>query len=264
MSTKVSIITVSYNSAETIRDTIESVANQTHPNIEFIVVDGGSTDGTVDILRENEEVIDKWVSEPDEGIYDAMNEGIQMSTGDVIGILNSDDWYEPQAVETAVRAFDEHADVDLVHGAMNVWNEDGQLDARYGKRERLPAEFVAPFNHPTCFVRRRVYETIGTFSLDLPTAADYDFMLRFLRSDQKDLYLDQVLANFRKGGATTVYPFSPYSQLWRVLRQNKFSYLTTASALCYRGVRDAAAYVVNRFSLTGVRELVRHFAPYRR
>jgi len=258
----VSIITVAYNSAETTLNTIESVRDQAYPHIEYIVADGGSIDGTVDILKENDGVIDDWVSEPDEGIYDAMNKGIQMSTGDIIGILNSDDWYEPEAVETAVRVFEEHDDVDLVHGAMNICDEEGQLHARYGRKDGLPAEFVAPFNHPTCFVRRRVYKDLGSFALDLPTAADYDFMLRFLRSSRKSLYVDTVLTNFRQGGVTSECALSPYRQLWRVLRRNGRGPLRGIGALSYRGVRDVAAYVIDRLSLTGVRDRIRRFAPY--
>lgn len=260
--TTVSIITVSYNSTETIQDTIDSIRRQSYPHTEYIVVDGCSTDGTVDILKENDAVIDRWVSEPDDGVYDAMNKGVRMSTGDIIGILNSDDWYEPEAVETVVRAFEDHDDVDLVHGALNIWDEEGQLHARYGRKDGLPAEFVAPFNHPTCFVRRRVYESLGTFALDLPTAADYDFMLRFLRSGRKDIYIDDVLTNFRQGGASTEYALSPYRQLWRLLRRNGWGPLTSIGALSYRGIRDLAAYVIDRLSLTGVRERIRRFVPY--
>ena len=258
----VSIITVSYNSAETISDTIESVRDQTYSHIEYIVVDGGSTDGTVDILKENDGVIDDWVSEPDEGIYDAMNKGIQMSTGDIVGILNSDDWYEPEAVGTAVRAFEEHDDVGLVHGSMNIWTEDGELHAQYGVKDDLPPEFVAPFHHPTCFVRRCVYDDLGLFALDLPTAADYDFMLQFMRSSHGDFYIDRVLTNFRQGGATSQYNFSPYGQLWKVLRRNERSRLTSCNALLYRGVRDVVAYVVERFSLYRVRKHIRRVLPY--
>lgn len=254
----VSIITVSYNSAETIRDTIESVARQTYPHIEYIVVDGGSTDGTVDILKENEEVIDRWVSEPDDGIYDAMNKGIRMATGDIIGILNSDDWYEPEAVGTAVRAFQRHPDVGLVHGAMNVWDEDGQLDAQYGKRGGLPAEFVAPFNHPTCFVRRRVYQALGTFSLDLPTAADYEFMLKLLNSEWRDLYVDQALANFRQGGATSRYALSPYSQIIKALRRNEYYWHYIIASLIFRLTRDVVSYISGSL----LKRKVRIFIPY--
>jgi len=262
--TAVSIITVSYNSAETIRDTIESVRRQTYSHIEYIIVDGSSTDGTVDILRENEEVIDRWISEPDDGIYDAMNKGIRMSTGDIIGILNSDDWYEPEAVETAVRAFEEHDGTDLVHGAMNVWNEKNDLHAKYGRKDHLPVEFVAPFNHPACFVRRRAYKDIGLFALDLPTAADYDFMLRFLKSSRKSCYVDYILTNFRQGGATSQYTFSPYSQIWTVLQRNNRPRIKLYSGLIFRGIRDVLVLILKNLKLDNVRKQVGSFAPYKK
>jgi glycosyltransferase involved in cell wall biosynthesis len=259
---KVSIITVSYNSEKTIYKTIESVREQTYPNVEYIVVDGRSTDATVDILKENEDVIDDWISEPDEGIYDAMNKGIRMSTGDIVGIINSDDWYEPQAVETAVRIFKKNSDVDLVHGAMNVWTEEGKHDARYGSKDSLAPNFVSPFNHPTCFFRRRVYKKIGGFAIDLPTAADYDFMLRFLRSGREDMYVDKVLANFRKGGVTTKYTYSLYSEIWRVLRRNKRGLLTSAGSLLFRGVKDSIARTIKYFNLYNIKSFVRRYAGY--
>ena len=258
----VSIITVSYNSAETILDTIESVQDQTYPHIEYVVVDGGSTDGTVDILKENDGVIDDWVSEPDEGIYDAMNKGIQMSTGDIIGILNSDDWYEPEAVEIAVRVFEEHDDVDLVHGTMNVWTEENDLHAQYGPKSHISPDLVSPFHHPTCFVRRSVYDDLGAFALDLPTAADYDFMLRFMRSGREDMYVDRVLTNFRHGGVTSQYTYSLYDQIWRTLRRNERSWLASCSALLFRGMRDSASYVIDQFSLHGIRKHIRRYVPY--
>lgn len=252
MDSVVSIVTVSYNSAGTILDTIESVRNQSYPHIEYIVVDGGSTDGTVDILKKNDTVIDDWISEPDKGIYDAMNKGIRRSHGHIVGILNSDDWYEPNTIKTVVRAFKDDNDVDLVHGAMNLWTEDKKFHARRGEKDHLPPEFTAPFYHPTCFVRRRVFDHAGVFALDLPTAADYDFMLRFMQSGCKDLYIDQVLTNFRQGGVTSEYIFSPYGQIWKVLRRNQRGLLTCCNALLYRGVRDTAAYIMNRFPLNGV------------
>ena len=102
---KVSIITVCFNSAKTIRDTIESVINQTYKNIEYIIVDGGSTDGTIDIIKEYEPYIAKWVSESDDGIYDAMNKGIMMSTGEIIGLVNSDDFLELEAIKNVVKTY---------------------------------------------------------------------------------------------------------------------------------------------------------------
>ena len=258
----VSIVTVSYNSAETIQDTIDSVRRQTYPNIEYIVVDGRSTDGTVDILKENEGVIDRWVSEPDDGIYDAMNKGIRMSTGKIIGILNSDDWYEPEAVETVVRVFEAYENVDLVHGAMNICTEEGKPYARYGSKSGMSPNLTAPFNHPTCFVRRSVYNDLGGFALDLPTASDYDFMLQFMRSGRENMYVDQVLTNFRKGGVTSEYAYVPYGQLWKVLRRNKRGLLVTFNSLLFRGIRNILNSIIDIFSLCGFRNYIRRYIPY--
>lgn len=258
----VSVITVSYNSVSTIEHTIESVRAQTYPNLEYIVVDGGSSDGTVAVLKNHAAVIDWWVSEPDKGIYDAMNKGIQKSSGDIIGIINSDDWYERDAVETAVRTFQEHSDVDLVHGAMKVWNEDGSLHAQYGSRQGIPPEWVSPFNHPTCFVRRSVYQDLGVFDSNYPTAADYEFMLRFIGANRKDLYVDRVLANFRLGGVTTQYSFSLYRQLWKVLRQNDRGGWTACKALLFRSVRDVAVCLTDWLSLQVLRDRLRPYVPY--
>ena len=261
MSLQVSIITVSYNSAETIQETIESVRGQTYPHIEYIVVDGGSTDGTVDILK-NDAVIDRWVSESDDGIYDAMNKGIRMSVGEIIGILNSDDWYDPQAVETAVQVLKEKSEAGLVHGAMNVWTEEGDFDTQYGSKDGLAPNYVSPFNHPTCFVRRNVYENIGGFALDLPTAADYDFMIRLLQSDYEDIYVDEVLTNFRKGGVTTQYTYALFGEIWKVLRRNDRSLLTSITALFFRGARNGAVWVIKNTPLNRFKQEIREYLSY--
>ncbi|MCS4198118.1 glycosyltransferase family 2 protein [Salinibacter ruber] len=260
---KVSIVTVSYNSAQTISDTIESVRRQTYPHIEYIVVDGGSTDETVEIITKNEEVIDRWTSEPDEGIYDAMNKGIRMSSGDIVGILNSDDWYEPKAVETAVRVFEKHEDVDLVHGAMRLWKQEGKVDGCWGKRDGLPPTHIAPFNHPTLFVRRKVYRNIGLFDVSLPTAADYDFMLRFMKSGYEEKYVDHVLTNFRQGGVTSQRLGSPLGQIWRVLRQNGYSPYAVMKGLTFRVFRDVVAWMLNRLGSRKAKSYIRRYLPYR-
>jgi glycosyltransferase involved in cell wall biosynthesis len=259
---KASIITVSYNSHETIYRTVKSVKRQTYPDIEYIVVDGGSKDGTVEILEENEKALDNWISEPDEGIYDAMNKGIRMSTGDIIGIINSDDWYEPEAVETAVQIFEHNKNVDLVHGAMDVWREEGDLHARYRPVRYMSPKYATPYHHPTCFVRKDVYRDIGLFDQRFSTAADYDFMLRFLSSEKYAVCVDKVLANFTRGGETTSSARSPYAQLWRVLRKNDYGLLESIQGLAFRALRDLAVFSVNRFSLKGVRRYMRQLAPY--
>ena len=123
---KVSIITVVFNGIRTIEQTIKSVLNQSYKNIEYIIIDGGSTDGTLDIIRKYENYLSYIISEPDHGIYDAMNKGIQKSTGDIVGIINSDDWYEVNTVSQVVERFESFA-VDLVYGDINFIGKNGEI-----------------------------------------------------------------------------------------------------------------------------------------
>lgn len=201
MNLKVSIITVSYNASKTIEQTIQSVLNQTYKNIEYIIIDGGSTDGTVDIIKKYEDKIAFWVSEPDGGIYDAMNKGILKSTGNIIGIINSDDWYEKNTVEKVVEAF-EHFNYGLVYGSMVIIKEDGSKI----KKEKYPLDalwykMVTP--HSSVFIKKEVYLKYGLFNLKYQLAADYELVLRLYSEGVKFGCLDEILANFRMGGIST-------------------------------------------------------------
>lgn len=199
---KVSIITVSYNSRETIEKTIRSVLNQTYADIEYIIIDGLSTDGTQEIISKNRASIATFISEPDEGLYDAMNKGISYATGDVIGIINSDDWYELDAVEKVIKCF-EKTDADVVYGKMKVW-ENGKC--RMGKKV-LPEEiWHTMIPHPTVFIKKNVYDRYGCFDLKYKIAADYDLVLRLWTSGVKVHYIDEVISNFRKGGISNANP----------------------------------------------------------
>ncbi|MBO5057628.1 MAG: glycosyltransferase [Lachnospiraceae bacterium] len=198
---KVSIITVSYNAAATIEQTICSVVNQTYDNIEYIMIDGKSTDSTCDIIEKYKESIDYYVSEPDNGIYDAMNKGIYHATGDIIGIINSDDWYEEDAVEKAVNCF-RNSDAELVYG--KIWNicENGTRRCSIKKPlNQLWYSMMIP--HPSVFVRKNVYEKYGIFNTEYNIAADHDLILRFLCRGVKFAYIDEIIANFRYGGVST-------------------------------------------------------------
>ncbi len=198
---KVSIITVCFNSAKTIRDTIESVINQTYQNIEYIIIDGGSTDGTVDIIKEYEPYIAKWVSEPDEGIYDAMNKGISMASGHLIGILNSDDWYGINTVELIVNEFFKNKNIELFHGDNEIYNTDGNFlfiiksDQNYNN---LWHNMV--INHPGCFITKEAYKKYGVYKTDYRLAADYELILRMFINGARFQYIDKVLASMRMGG----------------------------------------------------------------
>lgn len=202
---KVSIITVTYNSAKTLQRTLDSVQEQTYGNIEHILVDGDSTDGTLDIIKANEQHIARYVSEPDEGIYDAINKGIKMATGSIIGILNSDDVLSNEfVIEQIVRNL-RRQKADIAYGDLvYVDREDGDRIVRYWrsnkfKRRQLYFGWMPP--HPTMYVRRQVYEDCGLYSTALRISADYDFMLRVLRHDKyKKVYIPQVLVRMAMGG----------------------------------------------------------------
>jgi glycosyltransferase len=204
---KLSIITVCYNSAATIRDAVESVLAQQGVELEYIVIDGKSTDDTVDLLQGYGKRITQLVSEPDQGIYDAMNKGVALATGEIVGILNSDDFYANHSVLEAVVAAFADDSVECVYGDLDyVDAEDTDKVVRaWRSGECTPGAFRRGWHpaHPTFFVRRSVYERVGAFNLDLKIAADYEFMLRVLERDQsKAAYVPHVLVKMRTGGAS--------------------------------------------------------------
>ena len=202
--TKISIVTVSYNAVKTIEQTINSVVNQSYPNIEYIIVDGGSTDGTVDIIKKYENKIAHWVSEPDAGIYDAMNKGISLSHGDVIGIINSDDWYSPDTVERAMEVLHDSA-VDGVCGSIRYFSLLGEklniLDV-HSNPSLSEMHRRMSIAHPSVFLRKSAYQKYGGFSLDYPIAGDYELLLRMITLGAKIIYSPNIYVNFRLGGAS--------------------------------------------------------------
>lgn len=205
---KVSIITVCYNSAAHVEDAIKSVASQDFPDIEHIIVDGGSTDGTLDILKKYDSVVSKWISEPDKGIYDAMNKGLVMATGEVVGILNSDDFYSNnQIISTVVHAF-ESSDTDAVYGDL-VFIDPVNLSRTvrtYSSAKWNPQKFAHGYMpaHPTFFVRRKYYELYGRFETDYQIAADYELLIRFLYVYKlRYTYLPVTMVKMRKGGVSS-------------------------------------------------------------
>lgn len=205
---KISIITITYNSAKTLKRALESVQSQTYDEIEHVIVDGASTDGTKQIIeayakaqRGKKEV--RWVSEPDEGIYNAINKGIRMATGDVIGFLHSDDVLKStDSIEQIAKAFSV-SKADVVYG-----------DLQYCRGEKIVRRWVSnPFRpsmlkygwmppHPTVYVRREVYEQVGPYDEWFSISADYDMMLRIFRSQYRVYYVPEVLVCMEVGGAS--------------------------------------------------------------
>lgn len=204
---KVSIITIAYNSAETIEDTIKSIITQDYSNIEYIIIDGGSTDKTLSIVDKFKDSITTIISEPDKGIYDAMNKGVQNATGDIVGILNSDDIYANKKVVThIVKAIGNKDSIyaDLVY----VDRANTDKITRYWKSGKyrkgiFKKGWMPP--HPTFFIRKSCYDQYGTYNLRLKSAADYELMLRMLHKHNISVtYLQEVITKMRVGGQSNV------------------------------------------------------------
>lgn len=199
---KVSIITVVYNGAKTIEQTIKSVLSQKYPNIEYIIVDGMSNDGTKEIINKYRKNVDCFISEEDKGIYDAMNKGIKHSTGDIIGFINSDDWYALDVVEKVVQTF-LREEVDVVYGEVKMVHFGGHMSlVKNGTLEDIIFRMVIP--HPTAFVKRQIFEKIGLYNQKYRIAADYDLFLRMYLNGIRMKQIKQVLAYVREGGVSTV------------------------------------------------------------
>lgn len=203
---KISLVTVSYNSAKTIEDTIQSVLSQTWKDVEYLIIDGGSTDGTCDIVKKYRDSIAGFVSEPDYGIYDAMNKGIRLATGDVIGFLNADDVYTNKMVlEKVATAFIE-LDVDSVYGDLcYVAHDNMNKVVRYWKAGRFtPTSFRRGWMppHPTFFVKKAVLDNYGAFDPTFRLSGDYELILRLLYKHRITThYLEFCMVKMRVGGA---------------------------------------------------------------
>ncbi len=200
---KVSVITPCLNSKATIRDTIESVLRQSYRNIEYIIVDGGSTDGTLDIIKEYCPQFQgrmRIVSEKDKGIYDAMNKGIRMSTGALIGIINSDDYYEPDAVDN-VASYMTKDKYQVIYGHCKLMNGRYEWGYFTSNHTKLISGMIP---HSTCFVTRSVYCDLGMFLTGFKIAADYELMVRLYQSGKVTFtQIEKILGTFRLGGASS-------------------------------------------------------------
>lgn len=204
---KISIVTAVYNNLATIATSIDSTLNQTYKNIELVVIDGGSTDGTLELLKSYGKKIHTLISEPDKGIYDALNKGVKYATGDIIGFMHSDDLFQDKdTLKRVAKAF-ETKKIDSVYGDLVYVNkEDTDQIVRYWKsgdycRKKLARGWMPP--HPTFYMKRSCYEKFGGFTLDYKIAADYDSMLRYLgRHNVTTHYIPEVLVRMRVGGAS--------------------------------------------------------------
>lgn len=196
----ISIVTVCFNSEKTIGRTIQSIREQTYSNIEYIVIDGGSNDATLKILEQNRDLITHLVSEPDQGIYDAMNKGVKLATGKIIGILNSDDWYEPDTLRIIAEEYLKSDGETLFHGLCKLIEngKEGRIISHH--HDVLPYYCIG---HPSCFLPKKIYEKHGYFDTSYKIAGDYDLLLRLYVSGVHFRRLEKILVNFRSGGVST-------------------------------------------------------------
>ncbi|MES2516171.1 MAG: glycosyltransferase family 2 protein [Bacteroidota bacterium] len=206
---KVSIITITYNSEATLRDTIESVLDQSYGDIEYIIVDGKSTDGTLAIVDSYKSRIAKVVSEKDKGLYDALNKGIALATGDIIGIIHSDDFYTNKHVITNIVKTIEINNADGAYADLYYVDKDdtNKIFRKWKSGNYRHGMFVNGWMppHPTFFVKRSVYEKHGSFNLSLVSAADYELMLRLIHKNKIKLaYLPEFIIKMRVGGKSNV------------------------------------------------------------
>lgn len=245
---KVSIITITYNSGKSIADAINSVISQTYPNIEYIVVDGKSKDNTVEVVRSFGDKITKFVSEPDKGIYDALNKGIAMATGDVIGFMHSDDLFANEHIIRHVVDKFTANDTDSLYGDLQyVYKDDTNKVLRYWKSgnfslRQLKLGWMPP--HPTLYIKRWVYEKYGGFNINMGIAADYDTMLRFLGKHKiSTQYLPEVMVKMRVGGASNrsiKNIIQKSSEDWDAIKRNGFGNVFT---LVFKNLRKLTQFL---------------------
>ena len=201
----ISLITATYNSVETIADTIDSVRNQNIDNLEYIIIDGNSNDGTLEIIKQNNDVVTKFISESDKGIYDALNKGLKISTGDIIGFLHSDDYYTHNLVLSEIKDIFENQNIDFLYGDLQYvtsdippkifrhWNSGNFILSNLKKGWMPP--------HPTVYFKKSLIEKIGYFDTSFNISADYDWLIRCLTIPEiKVAYIPKVLIKMKMGG----------------------------------------------------------------
>ena len=219
----ISVVTVCRNSAATIGKTIESVLVQKDAGVEYIAIDGASTDNTQDVIKSYGSNIDIWLSEPDKGIADAFNKGIALASGDIIGLINSDDALAPGALDKVRRFFEDHPNTDVLHGDILLLN-----GSRVVKRIKPPPRWWYPwrlvlFNHPATFVRHGVYTKYGLFDSSISIAMDAEIFLRWSKSGVKIDYFPEILAHMQAGGVSDRRAVEQFRQLRDSLVRYGFS-----------------------------------------
>jgi glycosyltransferase involved in cell wall biosynthesis len=265
---KFSIITVSYNSCTTIRDTINSVLTQHYPDIEYLIIDGGSTDGTLDIIQSFSQANIKWISEPDQGIYDAMNKGLQMATGDIIGILNSDDFYVDSTIIDKVADTFKQTNTESAYGDLAyIDGINSNKILRYWRsgiyrQDSFLQGWMPP--HPTFFVKKQVYQKYKAFDLRLKSAADYELMLRFIHKYKISVaYIPDLLVIMRAGGKSN----SSFRNRLRANKEDRLAWVLNGLnpnpfTLLLKPLRKVEQYLFPSYKLQASKHIYHYLQQY--
>lgn len=195
---KISIITIVYNCVNEIEKTINSVISQKNEEVEYIVVDGNSTDGTKELINKFNNKIDVFISEKDSGIYNAMNKGIRCATGDYIAFLNAGDWYEPNTINIILDSIQNKADIDVFYGLVKLWENKVYIGISGNTINSFPSKMI---NHPTCFIKSKIYKN-NLFDESYKSAADYDFLSKIYKT-ASFFFIEYPLCNFELGGISS-------------------------------------------------------------
>lgn len=205
MERKISIVTPTYNCEQTLKDSLESILKQNYNNYEYIIVDGGSTDSTLQIIEEYKEKFSgrlTYISEKDNGIYDAMNKGILMATGEIISILNADDWYEDNVLNIVNDYAINYPDIGVFYGYIRIIKGGEEYMVRRNNYKFID-DYSGLIQHPTCFIKSEVYKNHGLYNCDYKIMSDLDFLLKIIKKGVKYKAIDRIITNFRVGGASS-------------------------------------------------------------
>ncbi|NIJ44316.1 glycosyltransferase involved in cell wall biosynthesis [Wenyingzhuangia heitensis] len=230
---KISIITVCYNSEATIEKTLKSVESQSYPNVEYIVVDGNSKDNTVQLIQQYNSIITKWVSEPDKGLYDAMNKGIEMATGDLVGILNSDDTFYDEMVLQQVANFHKQNNIQASVGNITQHNEEGKTVRKYSAANWNPEKLRIGFMpaHPALFIKRELFDKYGKYALDFKIGADYELITRFFLKEKISWKYSEITTTAMLIGGVSSSGYESYKlitkEIAKALNRNNISFSYT-------------------------------------
>ena len=250
----VSIITVVFNGESELEETIQSVIEQSYSNIEYLIIDGASRDRTLDIIRRYESQIDYWCSEPDAGIYDAMNKGIQAAQGQIIGLINCGDTYLENAIAEIVNLYNKHSQnypLLVITGAMYRFDLEKKYQFKIAKTQELLDTKInrgMPLNHPATFITNQTYEQLGLFNTKYRICGDYDLIFRFYHNSLvKFVFSDQELANMKLGGIS-----EQFSSIWIrcrehfQIRKNNLSLLHNLWICCYFYLITATKFTIKK------------------